>query len=247
MYIPECLLWSIRGGDGCTAVKIYCEEELRKSIAARFTEVFNEKYEKLMDLIEEEEEASYEKEMEKNPFYGANVTDYGVFLPFDSFAMYCGTDGDFISDYDAGIALELTLETINQEYPSIRYEGYVAYYWTDVHGGEAVQYEISSEKKKDKNDVIYDFVGEALGKAIDDEETWEQVSEELAWSDDKEYKKVIKLFHAYSKWIPSDAIDKVIEISKESDEDLAESLQEFADALKSGEDVDIESAEGYAD
>ena len=56
MYIPDCLVWAM-GDDGCTAVKVYCEEELRDGIAARFTEVFNEEYEKLMDLIEEEEGA----------------------------------------------------------------------------------------------------------------------------------------------------------------------------------------------
>lgn len=67
MYIPDCLVWAM-GDDGCTAVKVYCEEELREGIAARFTEVFNEEYEKLMDLIEEEEGACYEKEEEFNPF-----------------------------------------------------------------------------------------------------------------------------------------------------------------------------------
>ena len=54
MYIPDCLVLAM-GEDGCTAVKIYCKEELREKIAARFTEVFNEEYGKLMDLIEEEE------------------------------------------------------------------------------------------------------------------------------------------------------------------------------------------------
>jgi len=48
------------------------------------------------------------------------------------------------------------------------------------------------------------------------------------------------LFHTYSKWVPSDAIDKVIEISEESDEEMAESLQEFADALRADENLDIE-------
>ena len=50
MYIPDCLVWAMED-EGCTAVKVYCEEELREAIATRFTEVFNEEYEKLMDLI----------------------------------------------------------------------------------------------------------------------------------------------------------------------------------------------------
>ena len=244
MYIPDCLMWAM-GADGCTAVKVYCEEGLRKEIAARFTEVFNEEYEKLMDLIEEEEGACYEKEEEMNPFNGARLTDYGILLPFDALSMYCDEYGDHLSWHNAGEAMEEALKTIKREYPSISYEGYVAYCWSDVHSGEVVQYEISSEKKKkkDKRDVIYDFVGEALGEALEDEEVWDSLSEGLEGEDENELKKIIKLFHIYSKWIPSDAIDKVIEISEESDEDMAESLREFADALKAGEDVDIDEEE----
>ena len=244
MYIPECLMWAM-GDDGCTAVKVYCEEKLREEIAARFTEAFNEEYEKLMDLIEEEEGACYEKEEEMNPFNGARVTDYGIFLPFDALSMYCDEYGDHLSWHNAGEAMEEALKIIKREYPSISYEGYVAYCWSDVNSGEVVQYEISSvkKKKKDKSVVIYDFVGEALGETLEDEEVWDELSEEIEAADENEIKKIIKLFHIYSKWVPSDAIDKVIEISEESDEDMTESLREFADALKAGEDVDIEEEE----
>ena len=61
MCIPDCLIEAM-GDDGCSAVKIYCEEALRKEIASRFTELFNEEYEKIMDLIEEEEGACNEKD-----------------------------------------------------------------------------------------------------------------------------------------------------------------------------------------
>ena len=241
MYIPDCLVWAI-GYDGCTAVKVYCEEELREAIVARFKEVFNGEYEKLLDLVEEEEGACYEKEEELNPFKGAQVTDYGVFLPFDALSLYCDIYGDHLSWHNAGEALEEALKIIKREHPSISYEGYVAYCWSDVHSGEVVQYEISSEKKKkkDKGDVIYDFVGEALGETLEDEEVWDKLSEDIEVADVNEIKKIIKLLHIYSKWVPSDAIDKVIEISEESDEDVAESLHDFADALRAGKEVDIE-------
>ena len=242
MMIPECLLWAL-GDDGCTAVKVYCEKELRERIAARFTEAFNEEYEKLMDLIEEEEGACYEKEEGINPFNGAQVTDYGIFLPFDALAIYLGEYGDLLSWHNAGEALEEALKTIKQEYPSISYEGYVAYCWSDVHSGEVCQWEISSEKKKDKNDVIYDFVGEALGEALKDEEVWDSLHDELELAEEDDFKRILKFFHIYSEWVPSDAIDKVIEISEESDEDVTESLQEFADALRAGKDVDMEEDE----
>ena len=49
MNIPDCLVEAM-GFDGCSAVKIYSEELLRKEIASRFTELFNEEYVKIMDL-----------------------------------------------------------------------------------------------------------------------------------------------------------------------------------------------------
>ncbi len=240
MHIPDCLIWAM-GEEGCTAVKVYCEKKLREEVATRFTDVFNVKYEKLMDLIEEEEGDCNEKDEDSNPFNGAQVTDYGVFLSFDSLAMYCGY-GDHLSQHDAGEAMEEALMTIKQEYPSISYEGYVAYCWSDVHSGDVCQYAISSEKKakKDKDDVIYDFVGEALGETLEDDEGWDSLSDELEDADEAEFKKIIKLFHLYSRWLPSDAIDKVIEFSEDSDGNMTESLQEFADDLRAGKNVDIE-------
>ena len=240
MLIPEILVWAM-GDDGCTAVKVFCADDLREEIAIRFTELFNEKYEELMDLIEEEEGDCNEKEEGLNPFNGAQIKEYGILLPFDALAMYSGY-GDFLACHDAGEALEKALKTLKEEYPSITYEGYVAYCWSDVHSGEVCQYEISSEKrrKNDKGDKIYDFVGEALGFALQDDEIWDKLAEELDGSDENDFKRIIKLFHMYSKWLPSDTIEKIISISEESGEDIKESLEEFAEAIKSGEDVEIE-------
>lgn len=240
MLIPDSLVWAM-GDDGCTAVKVFCTDDLREEIAARFTELFNEEYEKLMDLIEEEEGDCYEKEEELNPFNGAQVKDYGLLLPFDALAMHCGY-GDHLSWHSAGEALEKALKSLKEQYPSITYEGYVAYCWSDVHSGEVCQYEISSEKKrkKDKGDKIYDFVGESLGFALQDDDTWDSLAEELDGSDENVFKRIIKLFHMYSKWLPSDAIERLINISEGSDEDIKESLEEFVEALNSGEDVEIE-------
>lgn len=145
MYLPECLIWAME--EGCTAVKIFCTEDLRANVASRFTEVFSEEYDKVMDLVEEEAGDCNEKEEDINPFNGAQIADYGVYLSFDSLALYSG-GGDYLAPYDAGEALEKALKKIKKEFPSIRYEGYVAYSWSDVRSGEVCQYEITSEKRK---------------------------------------------------------------------------------------------------
>jgi hypothetical protein len=202
--------------------------------------VFNEEYEKVMDLIEEEDGDCYDKEEEINPFEGTKVTAYGVFLSFYSLAMLC-CGGNHIASHDAGEALEKALKIIKKEYPSIRYEGYVAYSWSDTHGGEVCQYPISSEKNS--GEVVYDFLGEALGSALLEDETCDRLSDELEEAEVSEFKKILKLFHTYSEWLPADAMDKIIELSEENEDDIKGSLEEFAEALKAGEDPKIEEDE----
>jgi len=248
MYIPEILLDAMEtDGYGCTGVKVYCEEKISREIVSRFKEIFNDEYKKTMDHIEEEFGDCYEKEKGINPFKSARVTDYGVLFRFDALAMYCRNGNIIAKCNGGGETLETALETIKQEYPSISYEGYVAYSWSDIHSGEQIQYRISSEKKKDKSEIVYDFVGEALAELFEDGfeeyEWWEIFCERLEYANEDEFKKIIKLLHTYSKWVPSDAIDRVIKISEKRDEDLTESLRDFADTLKSGKDADIEEEE----
>lgn len=241
MFLPECLVWAME--EGCTAVKIYCAEDLRTSVASRFTEVFGEEYDKVMDLVEEEDGDCNEKEEGMNPFNGAQITDYGVYLSFDSLALYsCG--GDFLASHDAGEALEKTLKKIKKEFSSIKYEGYVAYCWSDVHAGDVCQYIITSEKrKKDAEDIVYDFVGEALAGILQDDEVWDNLAEELEDADENDFKKILKLFHMYSQWIPSNATDRIIDISDDVDEDLRDVLESFVEDLNGGNDGEIKEDE----
>ena len=236
MQIPDCLIWAM-GFNGCTAVKIFCKKDLRKEIAMRFTDVFVEELDKLKDLIREEEGDC----MEMNPFTGPQISDYGVFLPFDCLAMYCDEEGSCRSSYDAGDALEAALKIIKKEYPSIRYDGYAAYCWSDIHSGEACQYEISSVKrKKDVKVKVYDFVGKALRETLEDEYAWDSLTEEIKYTDPEEIKKIIRLFHTYSEWIPSEMTDKIIEIYEENGRDIKRSLREYTEALRKGKDIDID-------
>lgn len=239
MDIPESLVWAL-DNNGTSVVKIYCAENIRKEIASRYTEVFNDEYEKLMDLVEEEQGTCFERVEGINPFNGPRVTDYGVLLRFNELALYSGKYGDYISGYFAEVAVEKALDIIENEYPSIVYDGYIAYSMADIHGGEIVQFRISSGMNRDKDDEVYDCVGEVIGEAIMNEKTWLRLSDELIAEKEIEFKRIIKFFYLYSRWIPSWAIDRVIELSENNRWDIKESLQEFAAALRAGEVVDIE-------
>ena len=236
MRIPDCFVWIM---ESCTGVKIYCAEELREKIAEQFTMAFQEEYEKIMDLIEEEEGDCHEKDEGSNPFNGATITDYGIFLGFDAFAMHSAY-GDSLSFHNAGEALEKALKTVKTNYPSIRYEGYVAYCRSDTHGGDVVQYEISSEKKS-TNETVFDFIGEDLEFALMDEYLWEEgLPDELESLEEEELeeelKNILKLFHMYSAWIPADATERLLALVEDIDEDLREPIEEYISALESGVD-----------
>ena len=234
MRLPECLVWVMREWEeDCTAVKIYCAEDLRVKVASRFTEEFNEEYKKVMELIEEEEGNCNEKEENINPFKGTQITDYGVYLSFASLAMYTFC-GDYLASHDAGEALKKALKTIKKEFSSIRYEGYVAYCWSDVRSGGVYQYEITSEKGAE--DIVYDFVGEALAGVLRHDLAWDDLAKELEEeeADENEFKKIIKLFHMYSQWVPTDAIDRIIDISEDIEEGLSDNLERFVKKLNSG-------------
>ena len=238
MQIPDCIVWVMEDGS-CTAVKIYCKEDLRKEISVRFEKYFNEEYEKVMDLIEEEAGDCYEKDMDINPFKKALISEYGIFLSFDNLAMYCGL-GDIIARHNAGEALENALNRLKREYPSINYEGYVAYVWSDIHSGDVCQYKISSKKEEDTSEVVYDFIGKELGVVLQKDETWDRLSENLVDADENEFKRILKFLYVYSKWIPSDMMNRVIDIAKEQDEVFTKSLERFVQALKKDENIEIE-------
>lgn len=241
MYLPECFVWAM--AEGCTGVNIYCTDDLRAKIAARFTEVFNEEYDKVLELVEEEDGWSTEKEDGFNPFNGAQIFDDGVHLSFGALSLYSG-NGDFLASHDTGEALVKALKKIKKEFSSIRYEGYVAYSWSDVHSGDVCQYEISSENaKKGAEDIVYDFVGEALAEALQDDEVWDNLAKELQDASESDFKKILKLFHMYSQWIPTDAANRLFDISKNVDEDLKSTLERFIEDLNNGRDVEIKEDE----
>ena len=209
MRIPESILWVI-GDDGCTAVKIFCDESIRRKVAGRFVNIFDDEYEKLMDMIEEEDGTCYEKEENISPLVEApKITDDGVFVQFDSLAMYCGAFGDYIASHNAGEAITEALRRLQGEFQNITYNGYVAYCWSDSHGGETCQYRITSDFNDDDKDVIYDFIGNILKLTFSRNYVWDELYEEMEGRDFEDCDEIEQFFVAYADYLPEDAIEKL--------------------------------------
>lgn len=78
--------------------------------------------------------------------------------------------GDYYEPEYGADAFEQSLKEMKGKYSGIEYEGYIGYPVSDVHGGEASQWELSSTKHKKNEDVVYDFVGNVLNAVLNNEE-----------------------------------------------------------------------------
>lgn len=122
------------------------------------------------------------------------------------------------------------------------YEGYIGYYWSDCKCGDVTQYEISSECDfRGKTDKVYDFVGNALAYAMTEEEDefWDEMYEQLYDCEIEDFEQVLACFHAYSKWLPKNAYNRLIELADEVDEEISSELEEFLESGEYGEETEI--------
>ena len=232
MLIPEFLVWKMTDRGGCSAIKVFCPEAIREEVTSEFAKVFEEEYEKLADQIEAEEGSCYEKEegVSASMFYDAEIKEYGVLLRFESFEMRVNEDN--LSLHDVDEVLDKALKHIKDKYPASSYEGYIAYHRSDTHGGDVVQYAVSSEDKKNGDDTVYDFVGTEV--AFMDDDVWDEYIEELEYADEDDIKDAVGFFHMYSDWVPADLIGRVIETAAEDDDETRESLETYLQTLKAG-------------
>ena len=82
-------------------------------------------------------------------------------------------------------------------------------------------------------------MGEALAEVLQVDAAWDDLAEELEDADENDFKNILKLFHMYSQWIPTDVTDRIIDISENVDEDLRDNLESFVEDLNAGKDGEI--------
>lgn len=147
--------------------------------------------------------------------------------------------------YEGYNVLIETLEALEKEFPGISYEGYIAYRWSDIHGGDVEQYYIKSSNLSEEK-ATFDFVAEAL-QFFD--------PNELETDDEDELKEILAFLYDYKDAIDCDTIfDGILDYAEEQDEDLRETLEEAIADLKAGnkitddeEENDAHLPDGYMD
>lgn len=230
MELPESLLTALEKTEGHSGIVLFCKEEEREAVRDNFLETFKGEYDRLLDLIENEFGDCSEKEDDYNPIERVELNSDGVCILIGNLDLHyrdysnrpiMGTN--IITGDDA---LAAVIEKLKKDYPSIRYEGYIGYFVSDSSFGEPYQYELSSVGTIEQGKT-YGFLGEAISVAVENDEFWEELSEQLSYGEVDDFKEVIDCFKAYSDYLKEDTFKRLLSIAEECDEDLVDELREY--------------------
>ena len=169
MLLADWLIWALENDD-IGGIKIYCEDSIKQNVAKTFRDIFETEWKNALEKVE----AEYGNLDDKGflPVF-TKYREYGILVSVGALDIkYCW--GEFCDLQYGREALDNALKATKEQYPTIEYDGLIAYPWSDRRGGDVVQYEVSSKKEKCNNDTVYDFVGEAIAEHLAGNHLWER-------------------------------------------------------------------------
>lgn len=245
MYLHDSILWALGTSglsNGASGINIFCETSKRKEVAQFFEDTFEKFWNDAQNAVEKEYGDCYEKDEGYGAPVSVFVTDDGVSAEFGTLDLTY-QDGEYLESKGFGHkALNKSLKKLLKKYPEVSYEGYIGYYWSDCKCSDVTQYEISSERDfRGKSDKVYDFVGNALAYAMTEgeDEFWDEMYEQLCDCEIEDFEQVLACFHAYSKWLPKNAYNRLMELADEVDEEIGSELEELLECGEYGEETEI--------
>lgn len=167
MQLNENLIYALESYD-ISGIKIFCDTYICDAVKLYFLSKFTEEWDTTLLFCETKYGQCETKEEEYMPIHVA-TKEYGIFIEVGALDVKYA-NGDFC-DLELGIeALDNTLKAVKETYPSIEYEGYIAFSWGDLRGGEIVQYEVSSKQTQSQDlNQCFEFVGEKLAHILETE------------------------------------------------------------------------------
>ena len=244
MHLNDSILWAM-DAEGASGLIIRCDESRKEEVADFFEKTFTKQWEKAMDAVEEEYGDCFEKDEECGIPIEVNVAADCIRVTFEPIYLSFNY-GDSVDLEYASIALEKTLKKFRKKYPDASYEGYIGFRWSDTKSGDTVQYEMISEDPHcDRTDRTYDFVGMAISASMvtEGDDFWEEMQEQLWDADEDDFKEILCNFHTFKEYLPDDAVDRLLDIADEIDEEIRPVLEEMIEAWENGEEVELSKDE----
>ena len=216
MKINERFLWAINsyGGNGISGISILCDGT-KEDVARYFQDTFEESWK----LAEDRVEQKYGNCINKDEEYGLPVSikgaDYGVQVRISELTLkYDNGDEQIDYDWNGEKALKDTLKALKEKFADTGYKGYIGYVYSDSSSGDIMEYDISSDPDLEGTDT-FDFIGEAIAEAVDDDSFWDKLEEELEDAEPEDIDEIHQLFEQYKEWIPQEAFDRLDQIVEE--------------------------------
>ena len=132
-------------------------------------------------------------------------TDFGFFVEIEDLYLsygYCCCENEY-----GNKALQKTLDEFEEKFPEIKYNGLIAYVWSDLKSGDVVQYEVKS--KGTKSPDVYDFVGEILRELTTEEDFVDEFMGYIEDYDEEEWEELLENIDLYRDYISRKFIKEV--------------------------------------
>lgn len=139
-----------------------------------------------------------------------SIVDDGILVKFEKGSLsvfgYDDDDDAIFSDDPAK-----SFKDLLKDYQDVYFEGYIYYVTHSSWSTDINQYEYSSKTDSyEETDKVYDYVGEIIAEYMMCSDFWDELEGCLGRDE-------LDFFIAYSKWIPEEAYDNLLEIANNSD------------------------------
>ena len=226
MHLPENLIDALNFYQ-ISSIEFECEPNIANNALTYFKSMFENEWNAAIYKVNDELGESDDVGV---PMC-SKITEHGFSVSFEPLDIpYC--NGEYCDNEYGNEALNKALLMLKEQYPDIKYEGYIGYAWSDVHGGESIEYTLSSDDDGvETAPKLYDSIGKGLAAAVDDEEFWDRLDYVI---DNDGADAVLRVFFRYEKWLPDDAVDKLLDYAEEYEEGSRKELEELLLALENG-------------
>lgn len=142
--------------------------------------------------------------------FSVSIVDDGILVKFEkgSLSIFANDIDDLGACY--GDPCE-SFKDLLKDYQDVYFEVYIYFVLHFSSCTDLTQYEYSSKTDSyEETDKVYDYVGKIIAESMMCSDFWDELQGELGRDE-------LEFFKAYSKWIPEEAYDHLLEIANNSD------------------------------
>lgn len=227
MKIPESIAWAIHDAGldyfNCSYLQFYCEKEQREEASKCFLEAFDSVRTKAFHVCGKDEFCDMDQTI-RTGWCTTTLTDDGFIATFGVLQDLNEVQWVHMSLNTGGTdPVETAIRAVLQRFPSICFQGVENYIYQDNWGGEDRYKEYSHGADVPS---VNEILGKELSSALKERSFWDALKEQLKWSDEEDFIKVLNFFFAYSAYIQKDTLERLLMIAETEDPAIRAALEQ---------------------